>query len=295
MGMRSWAAAGALALAAFSASSALGANLVVNGDFSAGATGFSTGYGLTTMTPYLFQNGAHGIYAVEAIGDVAASSQYGDWTNVTKDPSGGNGNVYVADGATDPNVTVWSQTVNVKANSDYTFSFYAAEISNACCSNANLVPTIDGDSGAGLAATGAWRQGSFIWNSGANTKAVLSLLDTNTSGGFNDFVLTDIALDGAAPGVPEPATWASMVLGFGLAGEDAHGEARPAGPIGPERVGAPLGLQRFDRPAERPQVQGNAVDEQDPYAIGAHEDRQRGQGLEAGRGVHDRMKHRVAA
>ena len=67
------------------------------------------------MTPDLFQNGVHGIYAIEPAGSVAASSAYGDWTNVTTDPSGGNGNVYVADCATDPDTTVWSETVSVSA------------------------------------------------------------------------------------------------------------------------------------------------------------------------------------
>lgn len=210
-------AASALALASFAAGSAsAGANLVTNGDFSAGNTGFDTGYTLTTMTPYLFENGVHGIYAIEAAGSIAGSSAYGDWTNISTDPAGGNGNVYVADGATTANTTVWAQTVAVKANTNYTFTYYAAEVSNPCCSNATFAPTIDGASGAVLNTTGSWQQGSFTWNSGSNTSAVLSLTDTNAQGDFNDFALTDIAL--TAAGVPEPATWATMLLGFGLAG-----------------------------------------------------------------------------
>ena len=89
-------------------------NLITNGDFSAGNTGFDTGYGLTTMTPYLFQDNVHGIYAILPIGSVASQSAYGDWTNVTVDPSGGNGNVFVADGATNPNTTVWQETVSCR-------------------------------------------------------------------------------------------------------------------------------------------------------------------------------------
>ena len=200
---------GCLAFAASPASATN--NLVVNGDFSAGNTGFATGYTLTTMTPQLFQNGVHGIYAVIPIGSVAGQAQYGDWTNVTTDPSGGNGNVFVADGATDPNTIVWQQTVNVATNTHYVFSFDAAEISNACCSNAFFVPTVNSNSGAGASLTGGWQQYTFDWYSGANTTATLSLTDTNTSGGFNDFVLTDISMSG---GVPEPSTWAMMMLGF---------------------------------------------------------------------------------
>ena len=75
-----------------------GSDLLTNGNFSSGNTGFTTDYTLTTMTPYLFQNGVHGIYAVLPIGSVSGKSAYGDWDNVTTDPSGGNGNVFAADG-----------------------------------------------------------------------------------------------------------------------------------------------------------------------------------------------------
>jgi hypothetical protein len=209
---------GALALATSAAGSAsAGANLVVNGDFSAGNTGFSAGYTLTTMTPQLFQNGVHGIYAVLPIGDVNGQAAYGDWHNVTTDPFGGNGNVYAADGATDANVVVWSETVTVKPNTNYDFSFYAAEISNACCSNASLAPTVSGTDGTALGLNGGWQQNAaFVWNSGSNTTATLSMIDTNTDGSFNDFVLTDISF--SSVGVPEPSSWALMLLGVGLSG-----------------------------------------------------------------------------
>jgi len=186
-------------------------DLVVNGDFSAGNTGFTTAYLLTTMTPDLFQNGVHGIYAVIPIGTVNGQAAYGDWNNVTTDPSGGNGNVLVADGATTPNTIVWQETVNVTPNTNYVFSYYAAEISNACCSNGVFVPTINGSSGSGQTLGGSWQQYTFTWNSGLNTTATLSLTDTNTSDGFNDFVLTDISFGSE---VPEPSTWAMLLPGL---------------------------------------------------------------------------------
>ena len=148
-----------------------GANLVVNGDFSAGNTGFTTGYTLSTQTPQLFANGVNGIYAVLPIGSVAGQSAYGDWTNVTVDPNGGNGNVFAADGATTANTLVWSETVAVQANTLYTFSYYVAEISNAGGSNAVFQPTIDGTNGATLTADGSWQEGTSTWNSGSNTSA----------------------------------------------------------------------------------------------------------------------------
>ena len=207
----------ALAMICAAPAAQAGTNLLVNGDFSAGATGFSTDYTLTIMTPFLFQDGVHGIFAVLPAGDIAASSAYGDWTNVSTDPFGGNGNVYLADGATDANTTVWSETVNVTPNTNYSFSFYGVEVSNPCCSNANLQSTINGDNASVINTTNAWQKsGEFIWNSGSNTTATLSVTDTNTDGSFNDFAMTDLSF--SAPGVPEPSAWAMMILGAGMAG-----------------------------------------------------------------------------
>ena len=190
-------------------------NLVVNGDFSAGDTGFTTGYALTTMTPHLFQNGVHGIYAIEPAGSIASSSAYGDWTNINTDPSGGNGNVYVADAATTANTTVWSETVNVAPNTTYTFSYDGAEVSNACCSNATLAASVNGVVGANLTATSSWQNSAFVWHSGAATTATLAVTDTNTSGPYNDFAVDDFSFSG---GVPEPAAWSLMLIGFGALG-----------------------------------------------------------------------------
>lgn len=204
---------GGLAAAVLCSSPVFAQNLVVNGDFSGGNAGFSTDYTVTSMTPFLFQGDVHGIYAIEPIGSVAGSSAYGDWTNLTTLPGGGNGNVFVADGATNPNTKVWTETLTVTPHTQYNFSYYAAEISNACCSNATFVASINGTSGGALNAIGSWQQSpTFTWNSGANTSATLTLVDTNLSGPFNDFVLTDIAFK-----VPEPASWMLMLLGLCMA------------------------------------------------------------------------------
>jgi hypothetical protein len=181
-----------LALAA-AGSVCAGTNLVVNGDFKAGATGFATDYALTNMTPYLFQNGVHGIYAVEPAASIAASSAYGDWTNITTDPKGKNGNVYVADGATTAGAVVWSQTVTVKPKTKYKFSFDGAEVSNACCSNAMLSASVNGVVGAVLTTTATWQKSAFVWNSKKATSATLTVIDTNTDGTYNDFTVDDFS------------------------------------------------------------------------------------------------------
>ena len=205
-----------LGLALSMGGAASAANLVVNGDFSAGDSGFTSGYTLTTMTPQLFQNGVHGIYAVEAISAIPGSAAYGDWTNITASPTGGAGNAYVSDGPDNPttaSLAAWSETVAVKPNTTYTFSFYGAEVSNPCCSNAELLSSVNGATGTSITPGGAWQQAVMTWNSGASTTATLVIQDLNDSGGFNDFALDDIAF--AGPAVPEPATWAMMLVGLG--------------------------------------------------------------------------------
>lgn len=164
-------------------------NLIVNGTFKSGNTDFTTGYTLTTMTPYLFQNGVHGIYTVEPAGSIAGSSAYNDWTNVSADPKGGNGNVFVADAATTAGNTAWSQTVTVTPHTKYKFTYYAAEVSNPCCSNATLAASVNGVTGKTLTAGAAWQKSSYVWDSGTATSAMLAVTDTNTSGPYNDFAL----------------------------------------------------------------------------------------------------------
>lgn len=218
-----WIAVVAVAGPAF----ANGPNLLTNGDFAAGNTGFSTGYTFSTMVPP-FQGGVHGIYVVEAASAIAGSSAYGDWTNITTDPTGGDGNVYVADGATTADTTVWSETITVTPNTKYFFSFYGAEVSPTGSSDATFLPTIDGTDGTVLGATGSWQQNAlFEWNSGANTSAVISITDTNSSGPFNDFTIGDLSF--TAAGVPEPATWALLI--GGLSGLGAALRARRRGVI----------------------------------------------------------------
>jgi hypothetical protein len=192
---------------------------VVNGDFSAGNTGFSTDYTLSALTPY-FSNGAHGIYQILPANQISSSSAYGDWVYAPTDPFGHpNGTVFVADGSdTTPLKAVWSETVSVTPNTNYVFSFYGIEVSNLGIP-AQLQETINSTTGSTLIASHTWQNSSFSWNSGSSTTATLTLTDTETSGGFNDFAISNISFTG---GVPEPSTWAMMILGFAGMGFTAY-------------------------------------------------------------------------
>src|SRR5581483_8719970 len=107
------ASAAALALGA----PAMASELVTNGDFSAGFTGFTTNY--SEIPP-----GAEN----DATGDLFVSTNpaglCGCWANIN-DHTTGTGNMLVIDGAANADSTIWSETVAVLANTDYQLSFSA--------------------------------------------------------------------------------------------------------------------------------------------------------------------------
>ncbi len=143
--------------------------LAVNGDFSAGNSGFSSDY---TYSTYFCCNTSHGDYNVVPVGNINSSVSYGDWVHVTATPSGSTtANVFIADGSTTSNQNFWYETVTVTPNRNYTFSFYGAETSNLG-TPASLQEMVNGVAlGNSITATYAWQSASYVWNSGANSSA----------------------------------------------------------------------------------------------------------------------------
>jgi hypothetical protein len=99
---------------------------VVNGDFSAGNSGFLSDYSYVTAIYSQTQ------YTVVPASQIDASQRYApnSWTAVSSDPFGGNGNVLLADGATTANQRVWYEQVSVTPNTNYVFSFYGVDVNN---------------------------------------------------------------------------------------------------------------------------------------------------------------------
>ena len=208
------------------AGSAGATELVVNGNFSAGNVGFSSQYAYAPTTPpnYGFYNGVNQQYDVVPVGQTNANNGYGDWNNVPTNGMGQQvdaygsttGNVLIADGATVPSQTVWSEVINVQNSATYTFSFYADELSGYN-GNAQLQAYINGIAiGSPLDATQSqWLSASSQWSSGSNNQATISIIDLNTGLFGNDFALDGISFTGpAVTSVPEPSTWAMLILGF---------------------------------------------------------------------------------
>ena len=207
--------AGVALAAAVAASSAGAANLVTNGDFSAGNTGFGSDY---TYVPSVNQGSGYpeGIYLIDDNPNDIHNlfSSYGDHTT-------GTGLMMIVNGSGTANQDVWRQGgISVAANTTYFFSTWIASAHPA--SPAQLVFSINGNQIGSVfnasTTTGQWQQFYTAWNSGASTTANIALVNQNLAFGGNDFTLDDISLSTGRPGVPEPATWGLMITGFGAAG-----------------------------------------------------------------------------
>jgi hypothetical protein len=108
----------ATAALALSAGPAHAANLLTNGDFSAGNSGFGSDY---TFESFI-NNGNQ--YSVTAANNINNINAFGDWTAIDTDPTGGTSNILVANGADFSDARVWFETVAVSPDTNYTFNFF---------------------------------------------------------------------------------------------------------------------------------------------------------------------------
>jgi len=192
-------------------------NLIVNGDFSSGNTGFYSAYHYSTVPWYAWASS--GIYTI------GSNPSYIDGSGAISpgDHTTGSGLMFVADGATAANVTLWQETVAVTPNQSYNFSAWVTAMGDLPPNlSPNLQLKINGNNvgGSFLFNTAQWVNMTDTWFSGDSTSATIQLIDLNTQGNGNDFCLDDIsfsAIDGLAFLIvrSEPAA-GGMVTGGGF-------------------------------------------------------------------------------
>jgi hypothetical protein len=192
------------------ASAANAQNLLTNGNFEAGNTGFLTQYNVSTpFPPGPDGPGHYNVYTNTLQFNPVFGQTFGDHTT-------GTGLMMVVNGATTPSTYFWGQNVAVTTNTDYTFTgWFTSALINPDPSPALISLTINGGAvGANFnvgAATGTWQQFTTTWNSGSNTVANLRLFDANLTDQGNDFVVDDLSFVGVQP-APEPGTLALLGL-----------------------------------------------------------------------------------
>jgi len=163
---------------------AIGQNLVVNGDFEAGNTGFITDYTYTS-------NGFPESTCFVSNDPNKFNSSMPHCTDHTS----GKGNMLLVNGSPTLNTRAWQETITVTPNTDYAFSVWIESISTG--NPAVLQFSINGQAlgnpiDAILDACN-WKQFYTVWNSGASTTAVISVVNQNSAYSGNDFALDDIS------------------------------------------------------------------------------------------------------
>jgi gliding motility-associated-like protein len=165
-----------------------GNNIITNGDFTNGNTGFTSKYNFANP------NITEGQYFVGARPQ-AWNTLLGD----CHDHTTGTGNMLMVNGSPIANEYVWSSTITVTPNTNYAFSAWLQNLNvNVMTSNpARLQFSINGIAIGNIFQSNInnciWEQFYTVWNSGNNTTATISVVNQNTVVSGNDFALDDIS------------------------------------------------------------------------------------------------------
>ncbi len=159
-------------------------NLIVNGNFEQGTTGFTN--------DYIHNPGdlwPEGVYDVLPNPNAA----HPDFPNCG-DHTSGSGNMLAVNGSSIPGVDVWCQTVSVSPNTQYVFTAWATSL--VASSPARLQFSINGATLGSIfnvsSQTCTWQNFYAVWNSGPVTSANICIVNQNTAQSGNDFAVDDI-------------------------------------------------------------------------------------------------------
>lgn len=217
--MNKFFAAAAVAALAM-AGSAQAAELLTNGTFDAGNSGFQSGY-TYAVTHDLYPAGTYDIIT-NPQADHGSFSAFADHT-----PGADTGLMMVINGSGAADTIVWAEgTVGSPllgaAGAAYTFSFWLASVYPDSPASLNLwingqqVEGVAFNALGGLQNLGVWQNFTYSGVSGAEGITSIALVNSNLEPQGNDFALDDLSLQGTA--VPEPTSWALMIMGFASLG-----------------------------------------------------------------------------
>jgi hypothetical protein len=174
-------------------------NLVVNGDFELGNTGFTNGYNFVdpataqAVSPYTMGMGAEKTYTI-GVDPFDYHDLWASFADHTEDDV--NNLMMIVNGSDDlTSPAIWTQTIPVTANNEYTFSFWGATSYPAAYAlidvyiNDVLIDTFDAPE-----TVGTWLEFSALWNSGLATSAEIKLVCTTEVHTGNDFALDDFSM-----------------------------------------------------------------------------------------------------
>jgi len=201
-----------------------GQNIVVNGDFENGYTGWSFTPQTIPWTgdPPAVQADGYLIHGLTSQpGDIFVgnnpNTQFNAGFQTFSDHTSGSGNYLMVDGVCKLGVKLFTQNVNVVANTNYYFSVWINSLKDNPTNPGVLNFDVGGNNiGANIIAPalgggsvgGGWKKYEIVWNSGATTGSVaISIENQNTSSCSNqvDFAIDDISfIPGCSYGSPGP-------------------------------------------------------------------------------------------
>lgn len=165
----------------------LDSNLIYNGDFELGNTGFSTQYTNWTTGGFVFGN-----YTITN----NANNVSGGFT-----PCNNGGNYMVLDGKTTANIYFFQSTAHVQTNTYYEFSMQSVFLAYTELSTSyypRLKYYINNIQIGGLDTISNyncnWNTFKYKWYSGTDTTATIKVVDVNTASMGNDFAVDNILL-----------------------------------------------------------------------------------------------------
>lgn len=161
-------------------------NLIFNGSFEAGNSGFSSEYIYSPGSIY-----AEGTYAVVSDANTVHSNFFCDEDHTT-----GYGLFMAVNGSGVPNVQVWYLNLpSITPNTDYEFSTWITSLhpANPATLQFSINGVLLGNPFQAYSSTCDWYQFFEVWNSGSNTSASISIVNQNTFLSGNDFALDDIS------------------------------------------------------------------------------------------------------
>lgn len=164
-------------------------NLIKNGDFEQGNSGFISEYIYSEPGPRSIYN--EGVYSVADYVPHPMSECKNDHTS-------GSGLFMSVNGSSDNNAIVWEQIINnIQPNTDYTFTAWVMCWDEKCENPAILNFTINGeklDTRQIQTSDGPcqWNRVYAVWKSGHFENATIRLVNTQTATNGNDFAIDDI-------------------------------------------------------------------------------------------------------
>ncbi len=164
----------------------LGQELIPNGSFDKGFSGFYTEY-VFLNSPPMSNTGSCAV-----TGDPA--SYFNGWMTFPDKSPSNNNLMFLADASINPKLVLIGTNVDVARNIYYKFSLWVARVNNSGPPNIKVVINdIDQISKKITVLRGEWVNIEFEWNSGNVDKANIEIFNTDPTQYGNDFVIDEIS------------------------------------------------------------------------------------------------------